>query len=78
MIYTFLVTGLMISAKRLFWIDELMTFQFAAIQASALSGYIALRVFTSLPIPGWTTLSIGPWLILIAQLLATSLGVILS
>ncbi|MGC2659829.1 MAG: glycosyltransferase [Bryobacteraceae bacterium] len=41
-------------------------------------GLLALRVFTSLPIPGWTTLSIGLLLILVAQLLTTSLAVIFS
>jgi hypothetical protein len=41
-------------------------------------GLFALRLFTPLPIPGWTTLSIGLLTILVAQLLATSLAVIFS
>lgn len=39
---------------------------------------LALRLFTSLPIPGWTTLSIGLLTILATELLATSLTVIFS
>jgi hypothetical protein len=41
-------------------------------------GLFALRLFTSLPIPGWTTLSIGLLMILAAQLLTTSLAVMFS